>query len=64
MKKPKTGAQREAKRRAGGRAIACVLTDAQAVAALAVLEKRHGGVTAAVRAALIHAAAKPSSDSM
>lgn len=51
--KPKTGAQREAKRRASGRAIACVIRDAKAQAALSSLERRHGGVTAAVTAALL-----------
>lgn len=50
----KTGAQREAKRRAQGRAIACVIRDQAALAALAALEKSHGGITAAVTAALKH----------
>lgn len=54
MTKPKTGAQREAKRRAQGRAIACVVRDPAALTALAALEAKHGGVTAAVTAALIH----------
>jgi hypothetical protein len=55
MPKPKTGAQREAKRRAQGRAIACVLRDPAALTALAALEAKHGGVTAAISAALIQA---------
>jgi hypothetical protein len=48
----KTGAQREAKRRTQGRAIACVIRDRDALSALAALERKHGGVTAAVVAAL------------
>jgi hypothetical protein len=50
--KPKTGAEREAKRRAQGRAIALVLRDEAALAALDRLAERHGGVTAAVTYAL------------
>lgn len=52
----KTGAEREAKRRASGRAIACVIRDPDALAALALLEREHGGVTAAVTAALVQGA--------
>ena len=52
MADPKTGAQRQAAYTATGRAIACVLRDPQAIDALAKLEKAHGGVTAAVTAAL------------
>lgn len=48
----KTGAEREAKRRASGRAISCVIRDPKAMAALLRLERKHGGVTAAVTAAL------------
>jgi hypothetical protein len=51
----KTGAQREAKRRTQGRAIACVIRDRDALSALAALERKHGGVTAAITAVLIHA---------
>lgn len=54
--KPKTGAQRQAASRSKGRQIAVVLRDPVAVAALDKLVARHGGVTAAVTAALIHAA--------
>lgn len=53
--RPATGAEREAKRRAAGRAIACVLRDPRAVAALDRLAERHGGVTAAVSHALVSA---------
>jgi len=56
MTTPKTGAQREAKRRASGRAIACVIRDPVAQRALDALERKHGGVTAAVTAALLAAA--------
>lgn len=63
MNKPKTGAQREAKRRQQGRAIACVVRDPAALAALSALEVKHGGVTAAVTAALVHAAALRDSQS-
>lgn len=48
----KTGAEREAKRRAKGRAISCVIRNAEALAALRKLERKHGGVTSAVTAAL------------
>lgn len=54
-KKPRTGAQRESKRRASGRAIACVLRDPRAIAALDALVEHHGGVTAAVSHALVSA---------
>lgn len=50
-----TGAQREAKRRASGRAIACVIRDPSALTALRKLERKHGGVTAAITAALMSA---------
>ena len=56
MNKPKTGAQRQAKLRASGRAIACVIRDDKALYALDKLERTHGGVTAAVTHALVHAA--------
>lgn len=55
--KPKTGAERQAAHAAKGRAVAFVLTDPASIKALAKLEKRHGGVKAAVSAALAHAAA-------
>ena len=61
MGKPKTAAQRQAAYAASGRQIACVIRDPAALRALAKLEARHGGVTAAITAAL-HAAtsrAKP-----
>jgi hypothetical protein len=54
--KPKTGAQRQAAYAASGRQIACVIRDADAIKALELLERQHGGVTAAVTFAL-HAAA-------
>lgn len=57
MLKPKTGAQRQAAYAATGRQIACVIRDPQALKALERLEAKHGGVTAAVTAAL-HAASK------
>lgn len=50
--RPATGAQRQAKLRTSGRQIAVVLRDAAAVAALDRLTEKHGGVTAAVTAAL------------
>lgn len=54
--KPKTGAQRQAASRSKGRQIAVVLRDPAAIAALDRLTEKHGGVTAAVTAALVHAA--------
>ena len=57
--KPKTAAQRQAAYAASGRPIACVIRDPSALAALERLEALHGGVTAAVTAAL-HAAASRS----
>lgn len=58
MTKPKTGAQRQATYAAKGRAIACVIRDPDAIASLAKLEAAHGGVTAAVTAALHAASSK------
>lgn len=53
-----------AKYRASGRQIACVIRDPDALAALDRLVEMHGGVTAAVTAALTsQAAAEPSADS-
>lgn len=52
---PRTAAQRQATYAASGRQIACVIRDPAALLALADLESRHGGVTAAITAAL-HAA--------
>lgn len=52
----KTGAERQAKLRESGRQIAVVIRDPDALRALAKLENRHGGVTAAVVAALKAAA--------
>lgn len=53
--KPKTPAQRQATYVATGRQIACVLRDPKAIKALDKLAAKHGGVTAAVSAALVHA---------
>lgn len=50
--RPATGAKRQAKYVRSGRQIACVLRDPVALAALAKLEREHGGVTAAITAAL------------
>jgi hypothetical protein len=58
--KPKTGAQRQAASVARGRQIAVVLRDPAAIAALDKLTERHRGVTAAVTAALVHAASAKS----
>ena len=58
MTKPKTGAERQAASVARGRQIAVVLRDPVAIAALDKLAERHGGVAAAVTAALIHAATR------
>lgn len=54
--KPKTGAQRQQSYAAKGRAIALVLRDPKAIAALNHLAPEHGGVTGAVSHALVHAA--------
>lgn len=59
-KAKKTGAERQAEYAARGRAIACVIRDPDAINALAKLETVHGGVTAAVTAALIAASSKKS----
>jgi tryptophan synthase beta subunit len=56
MTKPKTGAQRQAALRDKGRQIAVLLRDPAAIAALDKLAEKHGGVTAAVSHALVHAA--------
>jgi len=50
---------RQARYVASGRQIACVIRDQTARAALKELEKAHGGVTAAVSAALVIAAKQP-----
>lgn len=52
-KRPATGAQRQAKYAAAGRQIACVIRDPVALTALDRLAEKHGGVTAAVTAALV-----------
>jgi hypothetical protein len=52
-KRPATGAARQAKYAAAGRQIACVIRDPAALAALDRLAQKHGGVTAAVTAALV-----------
>ena len=49
-------AQRAAKYKRSGRQIACVIRDPDALAALRALERKHGGVTAAVSAALVSTA--------
>lgn len=51
--RPRTGAQRQAKYTQSGRQIACVIRDPVAIDALAKLARKHGGVTAAVSAALV-----------
>ena len=51
-KKSKTGAERQATYAASGRAIACVIRDPKALQSLEELEAQHGGVTAAITAAL------------
>ena len=51
--RPATGAQRQAKYASSGRQIACVIRDPAALAALDALSEKHGGVTAAVTAALL-----------
>ena len=61
---PDSGAERAARYKASGRQIACVIRDPTALAALDALAQEHGGVTAAVTAALTsQAAAEPSADS-
>ena len=50
--RPATGAERQAKYAAAGRQIACVIRDPAALSALDDLAEKHGGVTAAVTAAL------------
>lgn len=54
---PDTDAERKARYKASGRQIACVIRDHDALAALDTLSEKHGGVTAAVTAALVSAAA-------
>lgn len=54
--RPRTGAERQAKYAQSGRKIACVIRDPDALAALRALERKHGGVTAAVSAALVSTA--------
>ena len=49
---PLTDAQRAAKYKRSGRQIACVIRDPAALAGLRILERKHGGVTAAITAAL------------
>lgn len=57
-KATKTGAERQASYAASGRAIACVIREPEAIKSLSELEKEHGGVTAAVTAALLAASRK------
>jgi hypothetical protein len=49
---PKSGAARQAAHRARGRTLTVTLTDKAAIAALDRLIAKHGGVTAAIVAAL------------
>jgi len=51
--KPATDAERAARYKASGRQIACVIRDPAALDALGRLVAKHGGVTAAVTAALL-----------
>ena len=53
--RPRTGAERQAKYVQSGRQIACVIRDRAALDALDKLTRKHGGVTAAVTAALVAA---------
>lgn len=55
---PASDAERSAKYKASGRQIACVIRDPGALSTLSALEKEHGGVTAALVAALKTAASK------
>lgn len=57
--RPATGAERQAKYAAAGRQIACVIRDPAALDALDRLAEKHGGVTAAVTAALLRASKSP-----
>lgn len=50
---PTSGAQRQAKYVKSGRPVSCVLRNRTAIAALRRLEKTHGGVTAAITAAVL-----------
>ena len=52
---PASDSDRMAKYRASGRQIACVIRDPVALSALDALAQEHGGVTAAVKAALVAA---------
>lgn len=51
----KTGAQRQAAHVAKGKQVSVVITDPQAIAALASLSAKHGGSKPAITFALIHA---------
>lgn len=55
---PASDSERAAKYKATGRQIACVIRDPVALEALEALAEKHGGVTAAVTAALV-SSAKP-----
>lgn len=50
---PDSDAERAARYKASGRQIACVIRDPVALSELESLSKKHGGVTAAVTAALV-----------
>lgn len=52
----RTDAERQAKYKRSGRQIACVIRDPAALAGLDRLQRKHGGVTAAVTEALAFAA--------
>jgi len=58
VRKAKTGAERQTRYAASGRAIACVIREPEAIKALLDLERKHGGVTAAVTAALMAASSQ------
>lgn len=47
-----TDAERQARRRARGRAVSVVLSDPDAIAALDALVEKHGGLKAAIEAML------------
>lgn len=58
---PASDAERKAKYKASGRQIACVIRDPAAIDALDRLAEKHGGVTAAVTAALVWSVKNPRS---
>lgn len=60
---PASDSERAAKYKSTGRQIACVIRDPAALAALDRLAEKHGGVTAAVTAALVSSSKSPRSAS-